>query len=251
MASALALAISMMNVGIAKSREISTKLISTNWPTTPLSGICEAQAYWSFHGSTRQYEFLDMIISKQREKQIKMPETYAEGVNLALQISAEILTESSDGNISTNGNLKEALLSYSLAMREFAPLCELHRKLARENIQHASANAKLARQPMNTFAQLHSTCASAQLTNLSSLFELLMLTESSPCKAGDGVTLLGPEEVPMWIGGDEQSANAIVILYGHVTTDMFAEWYTAVKDYRGGSIGVVIRHRVGQFVRIF
>ena len=144
------------------SRDVDVS-ITSEWPTTNLSPLCEAWAHLddlaSLSSKSKQsdlkWTFLDTLSDLSSEKKILLDSvllhaasttqhsghwSYQDSIELALQSTKKsYFIQNEDTDTSTDSfdenkqdTLTIRLLQYALSLRAHSPLCELHRTLARD-----------------------------------------------------------------------------------------------------------------------
>jgi hypothetical protein len=179
-------------------------VVANAWPTTPHNAICEAYAYHKELGRT----FLDRLVPLLTDP----IHTMEQATQLALQASPLR---------STN----YALLEWTLSMRAYSPVCELHRGLARDSI--AGLPVK------DLVAVVYPEDGSSTNNNdiLSNDEEVVSIVSTSANT--NSSSLLLPGEVPLGEQGD------LIILYANMGTPAFAKTYTRLLE---SNARFVVRH---------
>lgn len=242
------------------SRDVETSVAAADWPTTPLSPLCEGWAFLdAAAGDTNNDDDDgddgdDSTDVDSEEEKLKwgyldaltanaggIPSTYDEAVELAVR---SVALGTSTGSSGTNANdnaddesnsiaksfdesFQGRLLRYNLALRTYSPLCELHRTLARDAAigsgLYKPTSLGVGGSLPNAFAVLYPTGGVA--TDAEELVEAYLDQQSDDVRvAPDG----GAVESPLLPGertriGD--SSTHLVVLYGQWSTPEFRRFY--------------------------
>ena len=227
-------------VSQCNGRDIITSLKAPNWPTTLFSPVCEAHMYWqavakSYKNSSRDYiarEFIEVII----EKGVEEIQSYDDMIRYVVDVSNGL-----------NGVSKFEILSleYSLALREFSPVCELHRRLADKEFMNK--NGKL--DPYKPFIQVMSTCLNTTL-DVNQVQEIeINKVLAVDCKSHK-VDPLTEDEIVWKVKNAKEfkegndSARATLLFYGKIGTSETKKLYDYIFSNLTEPIDIIIRHMV-------
>ena len=225
------------------SRDIITTLTAPNWPTTQWSPICEAHMYWQVVASSYQNSARDDLVQEFVEKIIQIDididdfRSYEDMVRLVMDVSKG-LSGVSDFEIQS--------LEYSLALREFSPVCELHRKLGQEEVLNNPSTLEFNK----AFVKVSSSCLNITL-NANQLLQGFDINNALDvdCKAVVADPLI--ESEVLWrVTREEKSteiistSRAVMLLYGNIGREDFRQMYELVQSHVIGPIDLVVRHMV-------
>jgi len=280
-----------------KSRDIDVSMYS-DWPTTDLSPLCETWAHLDdfasfstekndidIQNSDLKWLFLDYLSHISPEKQSHLDSLFIDSnksgqyddsdVKWSFQNSVDLSIHSSKyafektrskfsiNNYTVTDELEGEstqirLLKYALSLRAHSPLCELHRKLARD----AAISSGLYEMDCNvdTFAQMSANIpetfaiiypSGKVVDTLQDLTHVITNykndeSDSLPFQALDEILL--PNEIPRSLisnaNDDAETVAGIngsptIILYTHVGTSTFSEFY---KELQRLNVRFVVRH---------
>ena len=192
-------------------------------------------------------------------------ETYEDGMKLALDVSREMV----------DGDEEEELflwkfLKFSLSMREFAPACEMMRKVVRQNVNNYDFSDNDGNSSMGgsatAFVQLYVYCdgsvdgiVSKVTSNIDEVSRFMMNVcdgQGVDVEYGvEPVILEGEQKIRVGgprlsDGGELNQSYAVVILNGNVGKEDFNLLYDTViaSDI---SIDLIVRHMVRVLFRIY
>ena len=233
------------------SRDLETSVAAADWPTTPLSPLCEGWAFLDAGDTNNdddgdgggssdvdsekenlKWGYLDALTANAGDI---IPSTYDEAIELAVRSVALGTKTDDNANADDDDSIAKSfdesfqgrLLRYNLALRTYSPLCELHRTLARD----AAIGSGLYKPTSlggggslpNAFAALYPTGAVA--TDAEQLVEAYLDQQSDDVRvAPDG----GPLESPLLPGERTRigaSSTHLVVLYGQLGTPEFRRFY--------------------------
>ena len=236
------------------SRDVETSVAAADWPTTPLSPLCEGWAFLDAGDTSSDNDgdngdggggSADVDSAKEKLKWGYLdaltanaggiPSTYDEAIELAVRSVALGTSASSGTNTDDDDSIASSfddsfqgrLLRYNLALRTYSPMCELHRTLARDAAigtgLYKPTSFGVGGSLPNTFAVLYPTGTVA--TDAEQLVEAYLDQQSDDVRvAPDG----GPMESPLLPGERTRigaSSTHLVVLYGQLGTSEFRRFY--------------------------
>jgi hypothetical protein len=218
------------DVSLGIHRELETRVAAHAWPTTIDSVYCEAWAYHAARGRTSGQEWLQNIVQN-----VTTSTTNDYAVALASVLQASPLSSSSDSTTS------RALLTLSLSLRAYSPLCELQRTLARKTLLQTRHLASFSHDAFVVVYPAGHVIVDNVHAILSHPLSLVhsRQNDTDPNDDFKNLTdsLLLPDEI-VW-GPALETSNTLVILYANLGTPTFGQIYPALVQ---ANVSFVIRH---------
>ncbi|KAL7581437.1 hypothetical protein ACA910_022018 [Epithemia clementina (nom. ined.)] len=264
------------------NRELTASVKAHAWPTLPSNALCETMAFFqqednvlqqssssssSFtnHGNNDDNSSSSLLVSQFLDLWtthiLRKGDDATMLTNWKTAITEILDTVTAEGEAATPSPLNPfaSLLQWSLQLRANAPLCELHRGLARQTLQQINQFAAFGDNTSEYLAVLFSVNRPAivwtSLDQITSSRDWNQILESSSLSTSSGKVEnsneeeetmdmhLLPQELPLPGTGNATTASSLLILYSNLDSAEFAQTYRYVQESLvGKNIPVLVRY---------
>lgn len=259
-------------ISSSSSRDIEAS-ITSDWPTTPFSPLCEAWSYLNdltssdgdtIKSSKLKWSYLDYLVNSLNENQVSIMDSclassssttttenhddgecsYVNSRHLAM--SAIEYAYQQQQSLSSSSSTDEyaddlKLAEYSLSLRAHSPLCELHRSLARDIFFSSSSSEEKEEIP-----EAFVVYGGFIIDSTEDLFEIWkqkqeITKEQEDEQQQQQENILLPGE-DLDLQKPTSNENDFIVLYGHVGTTAFSNFYKELTENLPTNNSFIVRH---------